>query len=155
SQHLACERCGRSYETLNPHHFSFNSPLGWCPTCEGLGVQQGANINLLIRDASLSLRGGAIAAWPPLDGSNAFLMFAEALAAHVGFSLDTSYRDLTPTQQRALLYGTGDDWIAVNAERGAQSAERKTKPTRRGREDSDSSAFRVPRSAFQYKGLFP
>ena len=43
SQHLACDHCGRSFEPLNPHHFSFNSPLGWCPTCEGLGVQHGAN----------------------------------------------------------------------------------------------------------------
>jgi excinuclease ABC subunit A len=155
SQHLACERCGRSYETLNPHHFSFNSPLGWCPTCEGLGVQQGANINLLIRDPALSLRDGATAAWPPLDGSNAFLAFAEALAAHVGFSLDTAYGELSPIQQRALLYGTGEDWIPLNAERGTRNAERKTKPTRRGSDDSDSSALRVPRSAFQYKGLFP
>ena len=38
SQHFACDRCGRSFEQLNPHHFSFNSPLGWCPICEGLGV---------------------------------------------------------------------------------------------------------------------
>ena len=58
SQHLACEQCGRSFEPLNPHHFSFNSPLGWCPTCEGLGVQHGANAALLIRDAALSLRAG-------------------------------------------------------------------------------------------------
>ncbi len=52
SQHLACDHCGRSFEPLNPHHFSFNSPLGWCPTCEGLGVQHGANAALLIRDAA-------------------------------------------------------------------------------------------------------
>ena len=39
SQHLACEYCNLSFETLNPH-YSFNSPLGWCPTCEGLGVQR-------------------------------------------------------------------------------------------------------------------
>ena len=42
SQHFACDRCGRSFEPLTPHHFSFNSPLGWCPTCEGLGMQHGA-----------------------------------------------------------------------------------------------------------------
>ena len=42
SQHYACDRCGRSFEPLNPHHFSFNSPLGWCPVCEGLGTQKGA-----------------------------------------------------------------------------------------------------------------
>src|SRR5205807_4901809 len=43
SQHYACDQCGRSFEPLNPHHFSFNSPLGWCPACEGLGSQKGAN----------------------------------------------------------------------------------------------------------------
>ena len=41
SQHLACKQCGRSFEPLTPHSFSFNSPLGWCKTCEGLGVQIG------------------------------------------------------------------------------------------------------------------
>ena len=43
SQHRSCDGCGRSFEELSPHHFSFNSPLGWCPVCEGLGTQQGAD----------------------------------------------------------------------------------------------------------------
>ena len=72
SQHFACDKCGRSFEPLNPHHFSFNSPLGWCPTCEGLGVQQGANPALLIRDPTLSLRDGALAAWPELTTEQPF-----------------------------------------------------------------------------------
>ena len=65
SQHLACDSCGRSFEPLNPHHFSFNSPLGWCPVCEGLGVQHGANPALLDprRPAERSAQG-AVAAWP-------------------------------------------------------------------------------------------
>jgi excinuclease ABC subunit A len=113
SQHLACDNCGRSYEALNPHHFSFNSPLGWCPSCEGLGVQHGANTALLLRDPQLSVRDGAIAAWPPLDGTNRFLAFAEAIARHVGFSLDTPFAELSPQHQRAILHGTGDDWIPL------------------------------------------
>ena len=48
SQHFACERCGRSFEPLSPHNFSFNSPLGWCPACEGLGVQTGTNPAMLL-----------------------------------------------------------------------------------------------------------
>src|SRR5207237_8751418 len=55
SQHFACDRCGRSFEPLNPHHFSFNSPLGWCTACEGLGTQMGANPSVLMRDPNLSL----------------------------------------------------------------------------------------------------
>ncbi len=43
SQHFACDKCGRSFERLTPHSFSFNSSLGWCPACEGLGTQTGAN----------------------------------------------------------------------------------------------------------------
>ena len=56
SQHFACSNCGRGFEPLNPHHFSFNAPLGWCASCEGLGVQQGASQALVIRDP-LFIRG--------------------------------------------------------------------------------------------------
>ena len=58
SQHRVCDRCGRSFEELSPHHFSFNSPLGWCPVCEGLGTQQGANPAVLVPDGRVSLRAG-------------------------------------------------------------------------------------------------
>ena len=64
SQHFACHRCGRSFEPLGPHHFSFNSPLGWCPGCEGLGVQTGTNPAALLRDPKLTLAEGAVALWP-------------------------------------------------------------------------------------------
>ena len=64
SQHFACDRCGRSFEPLSPHHFSFNSPLGWCPACEGLGVQTGTNPAALLRDPKLTLAEGAVALWP-------------------------------------------------------------------------------------------
>ena len=90
SQHYACDRCGRSFEPLNPHHFSFNSPLGWCPTCEGLGVQKGASPALLIRDPKLSIRQGAIAAWPEINAENPFADFVEAIARQIGFSLDAA-----------------------------------------------------------------
>jgi excinuclease ABC subunit A len=126
SQHFACDRCGRSFEPLNPHHFSFNSPLGWCPTCQGLGVQKGAAPALLVRDPQLSLRQGAIAAWPPLEEGNPFLGFAEALARHVDMSLDTPFAQLEPPQQHAILHGTGEAWLELTG--GVR---------------------------FQYKGLFP
>jgi excinuclease ABC subunit A len=125
SQHYACDRCGRSFEPLNPHHFSFNSPLGWCPTCEGLGVQKGASPALLIRDARRSLRQGALAAWPDFGDNPSFLAFAEALARHTGFSLNTPFEQLTPAQQRVILHGAGEAWIPLEGVR------------------------------FQYKGLFP
>jgi excinuclease ABC subunit A len=113
SQHLACTACGRSYETLNPNHYSFNSPLGWCPTCEGLGFQRGANVNLLLRDTALSLRGGAVAAWPALEAGSPWLPFAEALAKHGGFSLDTPFAELDGSAQRLILHGGGETWIGT------------------------------------------
>ena len=64
SQHFACQKCGRSFEPLSPHNFSFNSPLGWCPACEGLGVQTGTNPAALLRDPKLSLAQGAVGLWP-------------------------------------------------------------------------------------------
>ena len=131
SRHLACTSCGKSYEVLNPHNYSFNSSLGWCQTCEGLGFQRGANVNLLIGDDALSLRKGAITAWPALDAKSPFLPFAEALAKHVGFSLDTPYEQLDGKQQRAVLQGTGDDFIPLTRD------------------------AKTPSIQFQYKGLFP
>jgi excinuclease ABC subunit A len=134
SQHFSCERCGRGFEPLNPHHFSFNGPLGWCPACEGLGVQKGASTALLIRDPKRSLRQGALAAWPDFEPDSAFAPFAEALARHCGFSLDTPFEQLDPAQQRAVLHGTGDAWILLG-EAGRKAG--------------------GPVVRFQYKGLFP
>ncbi|MGL6094884.1 MAG: excinuclease ABC subunit UvrA, partial [Fimbriiglobus sp.] len=148
SQHLACDQCGRSYEPLNPHHYSFNSPLGWCPTCEGLGFQRGANVNLLLRDTALSLRAGAVAAWPPLDPGSAWLPFAEALARHGGFSLDVAFKELEPAVQRLILHGSGDAFIELT-ETPASGGRRP--PVLDGTGDDS----RPPLARFQYKGLFP
>ncbi len=156
SQHLACDSCGRSYELLNPHNYSFNSPLGWCPTCEGLGVQKGANVNLLIGDPDGSVRDGAITAWPDCEAGSPWAPFAAAIAAHVGFDLDTPWKDLDPAHQRGVLQGTGETWLSLSVERGTRNAESKPKKGKRG--SGSDSALRAPHSAlvkFQYKGLFP
>ena len=141
SQHLACEHCNLSFEALNPHHYSFNSPLGWCPTCEGLGVQRGANETLLLGDTRLSLRQGAVTAWPSLTGRSAWLPFAEALARHAGFDLDTPYAKLAPEHQRVITHGAGDEWIELT------SSGSKSRKAVAGASDRHSR--------FQYKGLFP
>jgi excinuclease ABC subunit A len=123
SQHFACSNCGRSFEPLNPHNYSFNSSLGWCPTCEGLGTQLGASPALVVRDPGKSLREGALAIWPMEEET--FLPFATAIAGHLGISLDTPFEQLPVARQHSLLYGTGDDWLSLDAVK------------------------------FQYKGLFP
>jgi excinuclease ABC subunit A len=151
SQHLACERCNLSFEPLNPHHYSFNSPLGWCPTCEGLGFQRGANANLLIRDAALTIREGAVAGWPPLEPGSAWLPFAEAIAKHVGFDLDTPYELLEPGHQRAILHGTGEAWLTLSG--GREPPE--TGPRKKRTQGSGGSRPPLSEYKFQYKGLFP
>jgi excinuclease ABC subunit A len=151
SQHFACDRCGRSFEPLNPHNFSFNSPLGWCPTCEGLGVQKGASTALLIRDPRRSVRDGALAAWPPLTQETPFTRFAEAIANHAGFSLDTPFEELTPGQQRVLMQGTGDAWISLDGT--SPSGGHKPPETKRKLRGLTPPAR--PGVRFQYKGLLP
>jgi excinuclease ABC subunit A len=139
SLHYACDRCGRSFEPLNPHHFSFNSPLGWCPTCEGLGVQRGTSPSLVIRDPNRSLRDGALAAWPSLTSDDPFTRFADALARQLKLSLDTPFDQLKPEQKRALLHGTQETWIPLQA----------LESGRKGK------SVQPPSIRFQYKGVFP
>jgi excinuclease ABC subunit A len=131
SQHRSCEGCGRSFEELSPHHFSFNSPLGWCPVCEGLGVQQGANPAVLIPTPSRSLRGGAVAVWPNFAENRAFARLIEALAKAEGIDLDAPFEDLEARHRRTMLHGRADAWYEAPAAGGE------------------------PAFAFQYKGLFP
>ena len=92
SQHRVCDRCGRSFDELAPHHFSFNSPLGWCPVCEGLGIQQGANPAVLVPDGRLSLRQGAVAVWPDFEAIPSFARMIEALGRAEGIDLDHAVR---------------------------------------------------------------
>ncbi|GIW88467.1 MAG: hypothetical protein KatS3mg108_2791 [Isosphaeraceae bacterium] len=131
SQLRACEPCGRSFEELTPQHFSFNSPLGWCPACQGLGVQQGADPAALIPDGRRSIRQGAIDPWPRFDDNPLFARMIETLAHHLGLDLDLPFDDLDAHLRRHLLHGTGDTWFHVPPAAGQ------------------------PAFSFQYKGLFP
>ncbi|MCU0960148.1 MAG: excinuclease ABC subunit UvrA [Pirellulaceae bacterium] len=133
SQHLACETCGRSYEPLTPHNFSFNSPLGWCPACEGLGTQVGANPAALLRDAKLTLRQGAIALWPDVQHAVSQWML-QALSAATGVPLDVPFDQLAARQRRLIMHGCGDQWFDVYP----------------GGDRTAQVVFR-----FQFKGLYP
>ena len=133
SQHRSCDRCGRSFLELSPHNFSFNSPLGWCPVCEGLGTQHGANPAVLIPDPRQSVRAGAIAVWPELDQNPLFARMIAALAEAEGIDLDVPFDDLDGRHRRILLHGAGETWYTVAPE----------------------EATGLPGFSFQYKGLFP
>ena len=135
SQHFACDQCGRSFEPLGPHHFSFNSPLGWCESCEGLGTETGTNLTALLRDGKLSLRKGAVSIWPNVDQKVSQWML-DALANQLELPVDLPFDELSQSARRAVLYGTGDTWLEVRPDR----KQAKAKP---------------PLFRFQYKGLYP
>lgn len=109
---LACDQCGTSYETLGPQNFSFNSPLGWCPDCEGLGTHLGANPAALIASGKLSLSEGACLLWPSLAHPISKSML-EALALETGVPIDTPFEQLSSRWRRLIFHGTGERWIPV------------------------------------------
>jgi len=114
SRLLSCQTCGRGYERLEPHHFSFNSPLGWCPSCEGLGVQRGTQATLVIRDGNLSLRSGALAGWPSLAEGAPFAEIASSLVSYGRAGLDQSWESLGDSTKKLILHGAGDSqWFPL------------------------------------------
>ncbi len=115
SQHRTCETCGRSFDELSPHNFSFNSPLGWCPMCQGLGVQQGAEAMDLVPDGSISIRKGAVAAWPDFATSPMFAAIVEVISSELGFGLDEPFGSLEARHRRTILQGAGDRWFKIEA----------------------------------------
>ncbi|MEZ6056909.1 MAG: excinuclease ABC subunit UvrA [Planctomycetaceae bacterium] len=136
-----CEsRSGRSFVDLSPQNFSFNSPLGWCEACEGLGVEQGTNQQAIVASPNLSLLDGAVSAWPVPRHHAEFLRILQAMASTFQFPLDVPWYQLDSSAQRVILYGS-DVWIDV-AETASQ--------TNTTGEVSSCCPF-----SFQYKGLYP
>jgi excinuclease ABC subunit A len=172
SQHRVCDKCSRSFDELVPHHFSFNSPLGWCPVCQGLGVQQGANPAVLVPDGRLSIRQGAVTVWPDFATVPSFARIIEALARAEGIDLDVPFDDLEGRSRRIIFHGAGDTWYTLEPETdskkpggpkppaGKSGAKRSMakKSVNSSAEPQQLQAQKSapwPELAFQYKGLFP
>ncbi len=115
SQNYACPEHGFSMEELKPRMFSFNNPFGACPKCTGIGIFMSIDPQLVVGDASLSIREGAIRAsgWSYLDGGTIAQMYYDGLAAHYGFSLDTPWEQLPKNVQDLLLYGNNGEKIRM------------------------------------------
>ena len=115
SEDYACAHCRISFVKPEPRHFSFNNPDGMCEKCRGLGVEMGILPRLIVSDDTRSIMQGAISLWGPLNTRNTAKekVIAEALAKHLGFDIETPWKDLTPEQQHAVLYGTGDDILTI------------------------------------------
>ncbi|NBP89105.1 MAG: excinuclease ABC subunit A, partial [Planctomycetia bacterium] len=112
SRFLACPECGQGFRPLEPREFSFNSPLGWCEVCDGLGTRTGVEHQALVRDASRTLFEGALDLWPDLASPVSRAML-EALCTATGLPGDVPLNELSGLQQRVLFEGTGEKWIPV------------------------------------------
>src|SRR5208283_3262399 len=89
--------------------FSFNSPVGMCPSCNGLGQKDEIDAGLIVPDGRLSIRGGAIAPWATgmARGEGWTVRIAEGVASAFGVDLDTPWQRLPKATQRLVLYGVG------------------------------------------------
>ncbi len=118
SEKLACLVDGISYPDIAPNSFSFNSPQGACPTCDGLGGLLEFDPDLIVPNPNLSLREGAIKPWAKRTSYQYFQML-DSLAQTCGFNVNTPFRELKQAQQKILLFGTGENGGKSPAGRGA------------------------------------
>jgi excinuclease ABC subunit A len=118
SEHHACPHCSFAVAEMEPSLFSFNSPMGACPKCDGLGVTQFFDPARVITHRELSLEGGAIKGW---DKRN-FWTFSiiESVAKHYQFSTLEPWKDLNEQAKKVILYGSGTEKIQFNYQDGKQ-----------------------------------
>ncbi|MGO4692908.1 excinuclease ABC subunit UvrA [Paenibacillus sp. 2TAB26] len=110
SSNLACPECGFSIEELEPRMFSFNSPYGACPDCDGLGMKMIVDPDLLVPDMSKSIADAAFLAWAG-STSNYYPQFLSAVCVHYGIPQDVPVSELEPEQMKKILYGTGGERV--------------------------------------------
>lgn len=115
SQNLACPECGFSVEELAPRMFSFNSPFGACPECDGLGSQMIVDPDLLVPDMKLTIEEGAFEAWAG-STSNYYPQFLAAVCEHYSIPRNVSVSGLSSEQMKVILYGTGGEKIRFRYE---------------------------------------
>ncbi len=109
SSKFACPICSYSLPELEPRLFSFNSPVGACPTCDGLGNTTVFDADRVVAFPSLSLASGAVKGW---DRRNAYTFsLLESVARHYKFDIDKAYEELPDSAKKVLLHGSGDEDI--------------------------------------------
>lgn len=110
SQHHACPQCGFSIGELEPRMFSFNSPFGACPTCDGLGSKLEVDLDLVIPDWSRSLRGHAIAPWEPTS-SQYYPQLLASVCDHYGIDMDVPIEQIPKHLVEKILAGSNGEKI--------------------------------------------
>ncbi len=144
----ACPVCGYSIPELEPRVFSFNSPHGACPECDGLGQSHFFDPDLVITNHAVSIAGGAIRGW---DRRSAFyFQMMQSLAKHYDFDLEKPFGKLANKWQKIVLYGSGSEEIMFIHKPEKSGSTRKTLRTFEGiiptmerrLKDTDSNAVR-------------
>ncbi len=119
SRRNSCMACGFGFQPLTPRMFSFNSPVGACPECGGLGTGMYFDPSLIVPDPNLSLRRGAIAPWR--EGDFAYLeQVIISVARHCGVDIDTPFCELPEHVRNIFLYGSGKEEIGFCLETGKE-----------------------------------
>lgn len=113
SRNLMCPSSGISYPNPEPNNFSFNSPKGACPTCNGIGTLYQVNENKIIPDDSLSIKAGALVPHGPQKNSWIFKQF-ETIAQRYNFSLNDAYKDIPAAAKQMILYGGNEKFEVEN-----------------------------------------
>ena len=116
SEKYACPDCGISMPSLAPRMFSFNSPYGACPQCNGLGSRMHFALDLVVPDAGLSLREGAILPWANRS-SLYYVNLLDALSSHYQFDLNMPFNKLPEKIRNVLLYGSGTEAVKFHHDR--------------------------------------
>ena len=120
SSRFSCPVCDYSLPELEPRLFSFNSPVGACPACDGLGITQFFDPARVVVNAQLSLAAGAVRGW---DRRNQYyFQLILALAKHYTFDVDTPWSELPEATRQHVLYGSGNEQISFRYMTGASGA---------------------------------
>ncbi len=158
SSKFACPVCSYSLSELEPRLFSFNSPVGACPSCDGLGLTTVFDPDRVVGFPTLSIASGAVKGWDRRNGYTFSLI--ESVARHYGFDVDTPFEELPEKARQVLLHGSGSEEIAFVYEaegaRGKTRSVKRSHPfegiipnfTRRFRE-TDSAAVREDLARYQ------
>lgn len=116
SEHLACAHCQISLPEIEPRSFSFNTPHGACPTCQGLGTQLELDPERVVINPNLSVFDGALHPWNVKDHQGYYWQLLESVCAEYDIPLDKPFGKLKKKEQQLLLYGSGGEKMVVNYE---------------------------------------
>ncbi|SEM48002.1 excinuclease ABC subunit A [Loktanella fryxellensis] len=119
SEKFACPVSGFTIPEIEPRLFSFNAPVGACPSCDGLGVELFFDEQLVVPDVTLKIADGALAPWRK-GKSPYFLQTIEAIAKHYGFPKNARWKDLDPKFQEVFLRGSGTEEIKFRYDEGGR-----------------------------------